>query len=424
VTPHAADPRLRDRRLLYAAALLRAIATGMVGVVLGLHLAASGLDAARIGIVVSAGIAGVAAGIAVATFRVDLGGRRRFLILLAVLGAAGALALAFAPAGPASPVRVVALAACAFLGMLNGMGRDRGAALAIEQALLPATAADRDRTAVVAWYNVLQDVGHAVGSLLAGLPELLRRVAGFGDLEASRAPLVLYAVIMVVTVALYVRLSPAVEAEAPSTRPALGARAPRLAPESRRIVHRISALFAIDSLGGGFLTTALLSYFFFTRFGAGEAVIGALFFGARLLNALSHLGAAWLAKRIGLVNTMVFTHIPSSVLLASVAFAPTFPVAAILFLLREGLVEMDVPTRQSYVLAVVRPEERLYASGITTLVRTGSWAVAPAFAGLLMQGTSMATPLFVGAGMKIAYDLLLWRAFRNVRPPEERGGVS
>src|SRR5205814_7353889 len=138
------------------------------------------------------------------------------------------------------------------------------------------------------------------------------------------------------------------------------------------------SLFALDSLGGGFLTTALLSFFFFARFGVSPATVGLLFFGARLANALSHLLAAWLARRIGLVNTMVFTHLPSSLLLVTVGFAPSFPVAAVLFLLREGLVEMDVPTRSSYVVAVVRPEERTFATGATLLVRLAAWAVAPA----------------------------------------------
>jgi MFS family permease len=148
-------------------------------------------------------------------------------------------------------------------------------------------------------------------------------------------------------------------------------------------------------------------------------VIGALFFGARVLNALSHLGAAWLAARFGVVNTMVFTHIPSSVLLLTVPFMPDFTTAALLFLLRESLVEMDVPTRQSYVMAVVRAEERTFASGITHLVRLAGWAIAPAFAGLLMSGQSLAMPIYVGAALKIFYDIALWRAFRGVRPPEE-----
>ncbi|MBZ0125108.1 MAG: MFS transporter, partial [Rhodocyclaceae bacterium] len=223
----------------------------------------------------------------------------------------------------------------------------------------------------------------------------------------------LYAALLAAGAPLALALSPAAET---------GAEGPRrpVSPQSKKIIWKISALFAIDSIAGGFLGSALLSYFFFERFAVSAALIGGLFFAARVLNALSHLGAAWLAERIGLVNTMVFTHIPSSILLASVAFAPNFWVAALLFLLREGLVEMDVPTRQSYVMAVVAPEERTYASGVTHLVRLGGWAVAPSFAGWLMQAASLAAPLFIGAGMKIAYDLLLWRAFRKLKPPEER----
>jgi transposase-like protein len=189
-------------------------------------------------------------------------------------------------------------------------------------------------------------------------------------------------------------------------------------PESRRILWKICPLFALDSLGGGFVTSALLAYFFYQRFGVVEGALGILFFFARAANAVSHAGAAWLARRIGLVNTMVFTHIPASLLLMTVPFAPSFWVAALLFLLREGLVEMDVPTRQSYVMAVVRPEERTFASGITHLVRVGAWAVAPSFAGLFMKGVLQAAPLFVGAGLKIVYDILLYAAFRLKRIPD------
>jgi len=222
-----------------------------------------------------------------------------------------------------------------------------------------------------------------------------------------------YMVLLLAAALLYLRLSPAVE------RHSSVVVAP-LSPPSRRILWKISSLFALDSLGGGFLTTALLSVFFYERFGVTEAAVGSLFFAARALNALSHLGAAWLSRRIGLVRTMVFTHIPSTLLLVTVAYAPTFAIAAALFLLREGLVEMDVPTRQSYVMAMVRPEERTLASGVTHLVRLGAWAVAPSFAGLFMTGVSLATPLFLGAGLKVTYDLLLYNAFVHLKPPEER----
>jgi hypothetical protein len=296
--------------------------------------------------------------------------------------------------------------------MVNGMGKDRGAALILEQAVVPGLAPAGERTQAIARYTMMLDLGHALGALAAGAPAWLARTTSLSGAAPHRATLLACAACGLVAIAVYRRVGGAIEVDA----------APRVAltPRSRAIVVRISSLFAIDSLAGGFLTTAMLSYFFFARFGVSEVLVASLFFGARVLNAISHLGAAWLAKRIGLINTMVFTHIPSSLLLVTVAFAPSFGVAAVLFLLREGLVEMDVPTRQSYAMAVVEPSERTVVSGVTTLVRLAAWAVAPGFAGLLMTGDAMFLPLVIGAGMKIGYDILLWRAFRGTKPPEER----
>jgi MFS family permease len=398
-------PRPRDRSILYAAAFLRALATGMVAVLIGIHLARIGFDPAAIGVVVTAGLSGAAVAALLVTLAGDRVGRRHVLFALGILGAAGGVGVALA-----SERWLVCLAA--FLGMLNGMGRDRGASMILDQAALPATVPDDRRTMAFAWYNVVQDAGHALGALLAGLPALFRGTLHVAEPASLRFAIGAYSVLLLATAVLYRGLSPAVES------PSAG-RPITVTPHAKRIVARISALFALDGLGGGFLTTALLSLFFYKRFGVGEGTVGLLFFLARAANAASHIGAAWLARRFGLVNTMVFTHIPSSLLLVTVPFAPTFPVAALLFLLREALVEMDVPTRQSYVMAVVRPEERTFASGVTHLVRLGSWAAAPAFAGLFMQGTSIGAPLVIGAGMKIAYDVLLYGAFRNVRPPEE-----
>lgn len=398
---------MRDRRVLFTAAFLRALATGMVGVLIGIYLAKLGFDPAQTGTVIGVGLGGAALAALVVTLFGDRIGRRKALVALSLLGAGGGVVVAAASG-------IAVIAAAAFVGMLNGMGRDRGASLIIDQAVLPATASDTERTTAFAWYNVLQDAGHALGGLLAATPVVLRSALGFGEIASLRFTLVGYACICLATAVVYARLSQDIETARVERRGV------RVSPQSRRILWKISSLFAVDSLAGGFLVTALLAFFFYERFGAGEAAVGLLFFGARIANAGSHLGAAWLAKRIGLVNTMVFTHIPSSLLLATVPFAPNFPIAAVLFLLREGLVEMDVPTRQSYVMAVVQPGERTFASGVTHLVRLGSWAVAPAFAGLLMRGLALGTPLFVGAGMKIAYDLLLYAAFRRHRPPEER----
>jgi MFS family permease len=394
-----------DRQLIYLATFVRALATGLIGVLLGVYLAQLGLEVGIIGVIVSAGLAGAATGTFLVTFLGDRLGHRRVLLAVTLLSSAGGVALALSS-------HPLILGAAALLGMVNGMGRDRGAALVVEQAVLPATVSDAERTMAFARYNVLQDIGHALGGLAAGLPALLQEGGILTGAPALRWSVAGYAALSLAPAAAYLSLSPAVEAlgVSPLTR---------VSSQSRRILWKISSLFAVDSLAGGFLTTALLSFFFYQRFGVGLEAIGPIFFGARLLNALSHIGAAWLARRIGLVNTMVFTHIPSSLLLVTVAYAPSFPVAAALFLLREGLVEMDVPTRQSYVMAVVRPEERTVASGVTHLVRMGAWAVAPAFAGVMMENVSLMLPLVIGAGMKIGYDLLLWRAFRHVKPPEE-----
>ncbi len=398
---------MTDRRILYATAFIRALATGMVGVLLGIYLARLHLSPSQIGFVVGAGLVGNAAATLLTTALGDRWGRRRFLIGLTLATAAGGLAVSLVS-------HPLALGVAALLGMVNGMGRDRGAALVLEQAMLPGTVTDAQRTRAFAWYNVTQDMGHALGGLMAGLPVLLREVQPLSEETSFRLAMGTYSLLVLLPFLLYLALSRHTEAVG-------GLETRTVLPESRRILWKISSLFALDSLAGGFLTTALLAFFFYAHFGVSEEIVGLLFFAARLANALSHLGAAWLAKRIGLVNTMVFTHIPSSLLLATVPIAPTFPVAAALFLLRESLVEMDVPTRQSYVMAVVRPEERTLASGVTHLVRMAGWAVGPFAAGLFMEGMSLATPVFIGAGMKILYDLLLYAAFRNLKPPEERG---
>jgi MFS family permease len=384
----------------------RSIATGMMGVLLGIYLAEIGIATAASGIIIALGLAGAAVATLGVTVFADRLGHRRSLLIVTVLSAGGALIAALAS-------HPVLLGVAAFIAMLNGMGRDRGAALVVEQAALPATVSERERTLAFAKYNVLQDIGHAVGSLFAAAPSFLQHAAAMDSLPAFRAAMGLYALLALLPILAYLRLTNAIEAPRAAT-------VTRVSDATRHILWKISGLFALDSVAGGFLTTALISYFFYERFGVGIETVGLLFFAARIANAGSHLAAAWLARHIGLVNTMVFTHIPSSLLLMTVPFMPDFATAAVLFLLRESLVEMDVPTRQSYVMAVVQPSERTLASGVTHLVRLGGWAIAPAIAGLLITRGSLATPLFVGGAMKILYDIVLWRAFRRLRPPEER----
>ena len=416
-----------DRWVIFVSAALRASAVALSGIILVLHLATLGLDPASIGLTVSLGLAGCAVGTCLVTLAADRLGRRATLILLSAFMALGGLAFAIM-------TRPSVLLVSAFLGMVNGMGRDRGAGMTVEQAMLPQTTTESRRTTIFAWYNLLVDAGHAVGSLLGGLPALLRAQLGLAPLASYQWTWGLYSGLCLCAGLLVLRLSRAVELGsavpvAPACR-AEGARLAsrgagrRLSPSSRPIVVKFAALSGLDSLGGGFLTTALLGYWFFKRFGVDEALLGPLFFVVRIANGLSHLGAAWLARRIGLVNTMVFTHLPSSVLLMTVPLAPNLPVAIVLFLIRESLVEMDVPTRQSYIVAVVKEEERTRAAGIANLTRGFAWAAAPMAAGSLMRVVSLSAPLVIGPGLKIVYDLLLYRAFRHIKPPEERSSST
>jgi predicted MFS family arabinose efflux permease len=225
-----------------------------------------------------------------------------------------------------------------------------------------------------------------------------------------------YAGLYLLVALLYLILSPAVEIASPPGPGPIGA---RIEPGTKKIMARITALFSLDAFGGGFLTDALVAYWFFRRFGVTEHDLGLVFFVVHILNACSHVGAAWLARRIGLINTMVFTHLPSSLFLMAVPFTPSFKWAVFLFLCREALVEMDVPTRQSYVAALVKPSERTFASGITNLARNLFWAIGSGVAGVMMQVLSFSAPLLVGGGAKVTYDLLLYRSFRALKPPEE-----
>ncbi|HVP44105.1 MAG TPA: MFS transporter [Terriglobales bacterium] len=392
--------------LIYSAAFLRSMSIGLLGVVLAVYLSRLGYSSTLIGVVLAAGLAGGTVATAFSNHLARRLGTRQVLIGAALFSAVGGIGLALLR----SPAAMVPLA---FASMLNGMGTDRSASFAIEQAIIPSLVGDERRTWALSWYNVALDTSGALGALSGALPVLLQRWAGLDLLSAYRWIFGGYAVVNLACSVLYAFLD----------RHAGGtdlAAVPEVSRESKRIVRKIALLFALDSTGGGFLADALLAYWFFHRFGVDEKQLGLLFFVVRVFNALSHLGAAWLARRIGLVNTMVFTHLPSSIFLLFVPLAPSFKLAAILLLAREALVEMDVPTRQSYVAAMVAPHERVYASSLTNVSRTGAWAVSSSLAGVLMQHVAFSAPLLLGGSLKILYDGLLYRSFRHLKPPEER----
>ncbi len=399
----------RDLALVNAAGFLRSLGVGLLGVVLGIYLFRLGLSSLAIGLVVATGLAGSALATIAVSFAADRLGRKNSLLCLSLLSTMGGLALALSP-------RLPLLLTMAFISMLNGTGTDRSAAFALDQAVVPGLVPDVKRTWKLAWYNVLLDAGGSLGALAAGLPILLQHHLAVPVLSSYRIVFFGFSGLCLIVAALYSLLSPAVEIadSLPSAR-----MSSRISSDSKRIVAKITALFSLDAFGGGFLTDALVAYWFFRRFGIAEHDLGLVFFAVHILNAGSHLGAAWLARRIGLVNTMVFTHLPSSLFLMAVPFAPSLKWAVLLFLCREALVEMDVPTRQSYVAALVKPSERTFASGVTNLARNLFWAVGSGVAGLLMQVLSFSAPLLVGGAAKVAYDLLLYKSFRGLKPPEE-----
>ena len=398
----------RDLALINMAGFLRSLGVGLLGVVLGIYLFRFGLSSFSIGLVIAAGLAGSAFATILVSFAADHCGRKRSLLVLSLLSALGGLALAFSP-------KLTVLLVMAFLSMLNGTGTDRSASFVLDQAIVPGLSSDTKRTWNLAWYNVLLDGGGSLGALGAGLPTLLQQRFASSVFHSYRIVFLGYCGLCLIVAAIYLFLSPAVEiARLPLAQTNAG-----IAQETRRIVTRLTALFSLDAFGGGFLTDALVAYWFFRRFGIAEHDLGLVFFAVHILNACSHLGAAWLARRIGLVYTMVFTHLPSSLFLMAVPFAPSLKWALALFLCREALVEMDVPTRQSYVAALVHPSERTFASGVTNLARNILWAVGSGVAGLLMQTLSFSAPLLVGAGAKVTYDLLLYRSFCGLKAPEE-----
>jgi MFS family permease len=403
----------RDARLIYAAGFIRSATVSLVGVTLAIYLAEIGWSAAQIGLLIGFGLAGSSLATVIVSLRGDAWGRKRVLIALTILGATGYLALAVF-------TEALSLVPFVFIGMLNGMGRDRGAASSLEQAVLPETVSADRRTWSLAWYNVVLDSGHALGALAGTFPTIVMRLSAVSSDVAHRATFLMCGVVMAACIVPYLLLTPEIEVATGQGSP-WSAGVPR-DPRTRRVIARLALLFGLDSIGGGFLNSALVAYWFFRRYGMPEADLALLFFAARVLNALSHVAAAWLARRIGLLNTMVWTHLPSSLFLIAAPASPTVSLAAALFLAREALVEMDVPTRQSYVMAVVQPGERTFASGVTNVTRNVAWAVGPSVAGMVMQHIALAGPLIIGGVLKIGYDLILFASFRHLRPPEERAG--
>lgn len=403
-----------DGRALFGLRTLRMFGYGFLSVVLVLYLAAIGLDAVEVGAVLTLTLLGDAAVSLWLTTHADRLGRRRVLAVGAGLMFVAGIAFA---ATDWVPLLILA----GTIGVISPTGNEVGPFLAIEQAGLTQVVPGRRRTATFAWYNLVGYLATATGALAAGLASQVLLDAGTGTADAYRVVVVGYAVIGALMVIGALRLGPAIEAPA-GGRVDDGVRRRFGLHRSVAVVRKLSLLFSIDAFGGGFIPQSLIAWWFHLRFGVEPAALGGLFFGANLLAAVSSLSAARIAARIGLIETMVFTHLPSNILLILVPLMPTLPLAVLLLLLRFSLSQMDVPTRQSYVMAVVDPDERSAAAGVTGIARTTGAAVSPAISSVLVASASLAAlPFFLAGGLKIVYDLLIYREFRAVRPPEERG---
>ena len=402
-------------RLILLMRGLRQLSYGLLAVLLGVALADEGFSPLSIGMLITVSLVGDVVGTYVIGLVADTWGRRRMLALLSLLMAGTGVIFALVTN---YPVLLVA----AFFGTLGTSASETAPFLPIDQAMIAQVTTPERRTALFARYNLVASLSAAVGALVAGLPDLLARV-GLPLDSGIRLLFGVYAALALVVAGLSVRLSPQVEVSqrtsvqvqhvGPGFVPPLG--------RSRGVVWRLTALFSVDALAGGLVVQSLMALFFHLRFGVPLTTLSALFFGANLLSALSFLAAVPLARRFGLLNTMVFTHLPSNALLILVAFAPTFPIAAALLLLRQGLSQMDVPTRQAYTMALVAPEERTAAASVTSLARSVGSSTSPVFSGLLLQGPLLIVgmPFILAGTLKAIYDLTLWSIFRHVSLVEE-----
>jgi MFS family permease len=406
-----------DGRRLFATRVLRMFGYGSLAVVLVLYLAALGLDDLAIGIVLTLTLVGDTLISLWLTTHADRIGRRRVLVAGSLLMVGAAVVFAVTSW---APLLVIA----ATIGVISPTGNEVGPFLAVEQAALSETTPDARRTPTFAWYNLAGYIATATGALVAGLVSQVLLAAGAASADAYRAIVIGYAVVGLAMATVFSRVGS--EVEAPHLAPSGDSVVRRLGlGRSKGIVARLSALFALDAFGGGFIPQSLMAYWFHLRYGVEPAVLGGIFFGANLLAAVSSLSASRIAARIGLVNTMVFTHLPSNILLILVPLMPNLPLAIAVLLLRFSLSQMDVPTRQSYVMAVVEPDERSAAAGVTGIARTTGAALSPALSAPLVGTAALASvPFFLAGGLKIAYDLLLYRAFRSGRAPDERARVA
>jgi MFS family permease len=413
--PSALRTLTRDGWLLFFTRFIRLFAYGSVSVVLVFYLIGLGLSDSQTGLLLTLTLAGDTVISLYLTTGADRIGRRRMLIVGAILMAAAGLAFAFTH-------NFLLLILAGTIGVISPSGNEVGPFLSIEQAALSHVIPGRTRTEVFAWYTLAGSGATALGALCGGtLAHALQKTA-MSPVVSYRVVVILYAALGILLAFLFTRLSSAAEVNSPGEDSALPGTLKSILgiSHSRRVVVKLASLFALDSFGGGFVVQSFAAYWFYLRFGVDPATLGVIFFWANIFAGISALLAARLASRFGLINTMVVTHLPSNILLILVPLMPNLSLAVLVLLVRFSISQMDVPTRQSYTMAVVSAEERSAAAGITGVARTTGAAISPLFVGLMFARPSLINaPFFIAGTLKIVYDLLLYREFVGLRPPEE-----
>ncbi len=395
-----------DGWLLFATCAVRSFAYGFLSVMLGLYLDDIGLNKTAIGWIFTAALAGGALMTVALTAVADAWGRRRLLI-------AGSLLMALAGLVFGVTNNPILLVLASIFGTISPSGKEVGPFLSLEQAILPQTIHERHRTVIFSAYNLIGSLSGALGALAVSLPSLL----SLAPLAGYRLLIWSYVTSALLMLIVFAFLSPGVEAK---TKPAPGLRGIGVR-KSGRIVTRLAALFALDAFAGGFMVQSLIAYWFYLRFKTDINALGGIFFGANLLAALSFLAAPPIARRIGLLNTMVFTHLPSNFLLLLIPLMPNLQLTVVVLFARFALSQLDVPTRQSYTMAVVDPSERAASAGILSVARNIGAAIAPLFTASVLAVPSLGVPFVLAGGLKVAYDFWIFALFRHVRPPEESG---
>lgn len=408
----------RDGKLLLAAKIVRTFAYGFLSVILAIYLKLIGFNELLIGLILTTTLLNSVIFTLIASLYADRIGRRKFLVIYAALMSVSGFVFMITE-------NYIALIIAAFIGTINITGAETGAFLTIEQVMLPQTINNvRKRNTVFAVYNMAGTFAMAAGILLSGLPTILQQQFEMLDPIASIKLLFgLYSLLGVIMMGIYFLLSTRIEIGEGEKKNKVSTSqliTTSLSPQSKKIVIKLSSLFAVDSFAGGFVIQSIVSFWFFTRFGADLTTLSYIFSIAGVLTAFSFIAAAKIADKIGLINTMVFTHIPANIIIILLAFAPTLPIAITLYLVRMTLSQMDVPTRQSYIVAVVSEQERTTAAGITNISRNITQAISPSLTGIIIYTFTLSAPFIIGGMLKIAYDIALYGNFRKIKPSEEK----